>query len=287
MLINRPSVAALCVAVLMGSAASTAHSAESASTAERAALHATPPPDMAEVMTLLEQIPPGLRRTPHSATEMPIFVHQILSSDQQRGHFTAAQLQAQMDRMNAAFAPMDLQFRVAGWDAVAYDPWFLACTSSDSAHPDVLAMTDFFVGHPDGANGNAAGFVHLYTCGNDATLGFSSYPWDFHPSFGGLGEQDRRHRLTVHYATLPGGSYPPYNEGGTLVHEMGHFVGLIHTFEGDDCQNGDYPIGDWSIDTPAMTSGPTAAAPSRAIPVRPIRGPIRSATTCRIRRTVA
>ncbi|KAL4898439.1 hypothetical protein BDV59DRAFT_197348 [Aspergillus ambiguus] len=52
--------------------------------------------------------------------------------------------------------------------------------------------------------------------------------------------------------TMPGGPIPHYSRGGTAIHEIGHWNGLLHVFEGDSCQEG--ADGDYIADTPQQGS---------------------------------
>ncbi len=72
-------------------------------------------------------------------------------------------------------------------------------------------------------------------------LGFSLFPW-----------QRRAHKpldgVTISEISLPGGRANGYNLGDTVIHETGHWMGLLHTFEGG-CATGSG--GDGVADTAA------------------------------------
>ncbi len=62
--------------------------------------------------------------------------------------------------------------------------------------------------------------------------------WAYFPN--SFPETDKRHGVVIHYGSVPGGYLAPYNLGGTLDHEVGHYLGLYHTFQGGCAAPGDY-----------------------------------------------
>jgi hypothetical protein len=93
-------------------------------------------------------------------------------------------------------------------------------------------------------------FADLSECG---LLGLASFPWHAQAK-----AADNADGVVIHFATMPGGSYPAYNMGFTCVHEVGHWFGLYHVWQ-NGCEGG----GDSVDDTPA-TSMPTEGCPSKA-----------------------
>ncbi|KAL8906121.1 MAG: hypothetical protein Q9207_002210 [Kuettlingeria erythrocarpa] len=60
-------------------------------------------------------------------------------------------------------------------------------------------------------------------------------------------------------ASMPGGGLYQYDQGKTAVHEVGHWFGLLHTFEGMSCSSANR--GDYVDDTP-QESTPTDGCPA-------------------------
>lgn len=58
--------------------------------------------------------------------------------------------------------------------------------------------------------------------------------------------------VVVLYQSVGGrdNGFSPYDQGRTLVHEVGHYLGLLHTFDGYGCYEG-YNAGDLVADTPS------------------------------------
>jgi hypothetical protein len=83
-------------------------------------------------------------------------------------------------------------------------------------------------------------FVNVYSCrlALPYIAGYGTLPNEF-------AEDDPRHGVVIDHASVPG-SPAPLSLGHTLVHELGHYFGLLHTFQG-----GCVVPGDEIADTPA------------------------------------
>jgi hypothetical protein len=102
---------------------------------------------------------------------------------------------------------------------------------------------------------NPTGSLNFYTCKpGQNLLGWATFPWNLagNPNMDGV---------VIHYNSLPGGTLSPYNLGGTGSHEVGHWVGLYHTFQGG-CDGGNCSgAGDLVCDTPGEATA-TSGCPS-------------------------
>ncbi|HSQ59212.1 MAG TPA: M43 family zinc metalloprotease, partial [Acidobacteriota bacterium] len=101
---------------------------------------------------------------------------------------------------------------------------------------------------------NPTSALNFYTCKpGQNLLGWATFPWNLagNPNMDGV---------VVHFNSLPGGTLAPYNLGGTGSHEVGHWVGLYHTFQGG-CGGDCATTGDLVCDTPAQSTA-TSGCPA-------------------------
>jgi hypothetical protein len=161
------------------------------------------------------------------ATSIPVVFHVIHNGSE--GNIPDSMINSQLQVLNQAFSGTGFSFTLSRINRVLDRKAFTGCYSSQR--------------FKQGLADDPAHKLNFYTCkpkGN--ILGYAYLPWSF-------AETDYRHGVVVLYSSLPGGSAAPYNLGDTGTHEVGHYLGLHHTFE-----NGCNAPGDSVADTPAEQS---------------------------------
>ena len=170
---------------------------------------------------------------------IPVYFHIIKSDDGTGGEVSSQQILDQIDKMNLAFQD-NFVFTLAGTDTTLNSSWYTTSSGSQSA---IAMKTALKVGGIDTLN--------IYTLNpSNGALGWSTYVV-------GSTADDVKDGVVVLYSTLPGGSSSAFNKGATAVHEVGHWLGLLHTFEGENCSG----EGDLVADTPQQAA-PTQGCPS-------------------------
>jgi hypothetical protein len=160
-----------------------------------------------------------------------VYFH-VITSASGEGNVPDRDINNQMKVLNAAFANWGWSFNLAGVNRIANDAWF-AMEPGTTAERDAKAALR--VGTADDLN--------IYSANpGGGLLGWATFPSSYpsRPSDDGV---------VVLFSSLPGGDAAPYNLGDTATHEVGHWMGLYHTFQGG-CSNKNDTVGD----TPAERS---------------------------------
>jgi Pregnancy-associated plasma protein-A len=166
-----------------------------------------------------------------------VYFHVITSTSGQ-GNVSDQMIADQIQVLNDSFSGLTggantrFRFQLAGVTRTANNTWF-------AAGPDTAAEAQMKAALRQGG----AGDLNFYTNNpSGGLLGWATFPnW-----YAGNPLDDG---VVCLYSSLPGGSAAPYNEGDTGTHEVGHWLGLYHTFQGGCNGQGDYVS-----DTPAERS---------------------------------
>ena len=166
-------------------------------------------------------------------TVIPTYVHVITNGT--AGNVSDQMIASQISVLNAAFTSTGVSFSLVSTDRTSNATWY---TMAPGSSAETAAKNALHRGSANDLN------IYIASPGG-GLLGWATFP----SSYTGAPLKDG---VVLLNTSLPGGSAVPYNLGDTGTHEVGHWMGLYHTFQGG-CKTGS-SAGDMVADTAAERS---------------------------------
>jgi hypothetical protein len=172
---------------------------------------------------------------------VPVYFHVIRQgTGVSNGDLTTTMINDQVAVLNSAYASTPYKFSLVAVDRTTNSTWYnlVKGSTAESQMKSTLRK-------------GTALALNIYSANlSNDLLGWATFPWDYrsYPSKDGV---------VLQYSSVPGGSATPYNLGDTGTHEVGHWLGLYHTFQGG-CTGGDSVS-----DTPAEASSASGCPTGR------------------------
>jgi hypothetical protein len=154
------------------------------------------------------------------------------------GNVSDQDISKQIQVLNDAYAPWGWSFTLVEATRIANDSWYVMGYGSTAEKQAKAALRQ-----------GTAEDLNIYS----ANLGGGLLGWATFPS--SYASNPINDGVVLLYSSLPGGSAAPYNLGDTGTHEVGHWMGLYHTFQGGCAKTGD-SVGDTAAERSAAYGCP-------------------------------
>lgn len=175
---------------------------------------------------------------------VPVNFHVVMKDNtRDGGNIPDDKVREQIAVINAAYNSTGVNFTLRKVNRVYKPTWFTGVAPANK-HQDAMKKSLRKGGALD---------LNVYTVGfenEDASglLGYATFPTEYRSA-------PKDDGVVILHSSVPGGSTQNFNLGHTLTHEVGHWLGLYHTFQG-----GCGSTGDEVADTPAE-AGPASGCP--------------------------
>ena len=206
----------------------------------------TPEPTAREIAESAEVDALRAAALPPGSVTIPVWFHVIRSSTT-TGNVSNTRINRQIAVLNDAYAGLTggkgidtpFRFQLAGITRTTNATWYNSCDSTGVENQMKSALRR-----------GGAETLNIYSCNpGSGLLGWATFPsWYVDdPVSDGVVILDQ---------SMPGGTAEPYDEGDSATHEVGHWLGLYHTFQGG-CSLPNDSVGDTPAEADAAFGCPT------------------------------